>query len=352
MARIELNDGKIIEDFSKPYFIAEVNSSHNGNIETAKAMIAKAKEVGCDCVKFQSWSAESLYSKTYYDANPISKRIVSKFAFSEEQFLEIIDFCSKTGISFASTPYSEKEVDFLIEKGNVPFIKIASMDINNLPFLEYIARKDTAIILSTGMSTYEEVNKAVNVIKNAGNSRLILLHCISLYPVDYDNINLRNIFSLRNSYPDYAIGFSDHSLGYEIPCAASALGAAVIEKHFTLDKSKIGMDNQMATEPDEFKKMIECCGNVVRSLGSEKRIVSEKEQAMLLKMRRSVVARYDLTEGTVLKLSDFDYKRPGNGVSPDDAEKLVGKKLNKAINADYEIHIEDTCVCVGGGTLV
>lgn len=341
MAKIILNDGRVLEDFTKPYFIAEVNSSHNGNIETAKLMIAKAKEIGCDCVKFQSWSAESLYSKTYYDANPISKRIVSKFAFSEEQFLEIIKYCKEKKIAFASTPYSEREVDFLLKNGNVPFVKIASMDINNYPFLEYIAKKNTAIILSTGMSTFKEVEKAVSVIKAAGNNRLALLHCISIYPVDYEDINLNNILSLRKQYPEYAIGFSDHSIGYEIPCAATAFGACVIEKHFTLDKTKIGMDNQMATEPEEFKKMIECCGNVAIALGSVQRTVSEKEKSMLVKMRRSIIAKHDLPAGTVLSLYDFDYKRPGDGISPADAESLIGKKLNKDIKADCLILKED-----------
>ncbi len=341
MAKVILNDGKIIEDYTKPYFIAEVNSSHNGNIETAKQMILRAKEIGADCVKFQSWSAESLYSKTYYDANPISKRIVSKFAFSEEQFLEIIDFCNKTGIAFASTPYSTKEVDFLLEKGHVPFIKIASMDINNYPFLEYIAKKDTAIILSTGMSTYEEIKKAMTIIKETGNKRIVLLHCISVYPVDYEDINLNNILTLREQYPENPIGFSDHSLGYEIPCAATAFGSCVIEKHFTLDKSKIGMDNQMATEPDEFKRMIDCCANVAISLGSTNRSVSEKEKEMILKMRRSVIAKHDLSIGKVLELSDFDYKRPGDGISPSDVNSLVGKKLKKDIKADYMIRLED-----------
>lgn len=341
MAKVKLNDGTVVGDYLRPYFIAEVNSSHNGDLETAKAMISRAKEVGADCVKFQSWSAESLYSKTYYDANPISKRIVSKFAFSEEQFLEIIDFCNKIGIAFSSTPYSEKEVDFLLEKGNVPFVKIASMDINNYPFLEYVAKKDTAIILSTGMSTYEEIDKAVSVIKLAGNKRLALLHCISIYPVDYADINLNNILMLRNSYQDCTIGFSDHSLGYEIPCAAIAFGSCIIEKHFTLDKSKIGMDNQMATEPGEFKKMIDACRNVAVALGSKERIVSTKEQEMLIKMRRSVVAKRDLAAGTVLSISDFDYKRPAEGIAPSDVNMLVGKKINKDIKADYLIRKED-----------
>ncbi len=341
MSKVTLNDGKVIEDFSSPYFIAEVNSSHNGNIDTAKEMIKKAKEIGADCVKFQSWTAETLYSKSYYDANPITKRIVSKFAFSEEQFLDIVNYCGQIGISFASTPYSNKEVDFLLEKGNVPFIKIASMDINNLPYLEYIAKKETAIILSTGMSTYEEVDRAVSVIKAAGNNRLVLLHCISIYPVDYCDINLNNILRLREKYPDLPIGFSDHSIGYEIPCAATALGACVVEKHFTLDKSKIGMDNQMATEPDDFKKMIECCKNVAVALGAKDRNVSEKEKAMLAKMRRSVVAIADLPKGKVLQMEDFDYKRPADGVAPCDAQKLVGKKLNKDISADCIIRDED-----------
>ena len=255
MAKIILNDGKVLEDYGTPYVVAEVNSSHNGNIEVARQMIKAAKDAGCDCVKFQSWSAESLYSKTYYDKNPITKRIVTKFSLSQDELLEMAKYCKELGIGFSSTPYSEPEVDFLADECEVPFIKIASMEVNNYPFLTYIAKKKLPIVLSTGMAEIEEVKKAVQVIEEAGNKQICLLHCISIYPADPETINLNNIKMLRDLFPDYPIGFSDHTLGWEIACAAVAMGSALIEKHITLDKTKMGMDNNMAIEPDEMKAL-------------------------------------------------------------------------------------------------
>jgi sialic acid synthase SpsE len=256
MPKVILRNNKILENYGEPYFVAEFNTSHNGSIDTAKEMIRKAKEVGCDCVKFQSWSTESLYSQSYYDNNPIAKRFVKKFALNEPELYDLAMYCKEVGISFASTPYSKQEVDFLIDQCDVPYIKVASMDLVTYPFLEYIAQKKVPIFLATGMSDINEVKKAVSVIEKAGNHNICLLHCISIYPAEISTINLNNIIGLSEIFPKYPIGFSDHSLGSEMPIASIALGTAMIEKHFTLDKTKIGMDNQMAMEPEEMYTLV------------------------------------------------------------------------------------------------
>lgn len=334
MAACCFHNSKIIGNYQKPYIIAEVNSSHSGNPETAFAMVLRAKEIGVDCIKFQSWSAETLYCKTYYDKNPIAKRIVGKFSFSESHLLEVANFCKEQKIDFASTPYSQQEVDFLLEKCDVPFIKIASMELNNLPYLEYIAQSGAAIILSTGMGDMKEIHQAVNAIKKRGNKNLCLLHCVSIYPTDISMMHLRNITGLQKEFPNCAVGFSDHSLGIELATASIALGAALIEKHFTLDRQKIGMDNQMATEPDEFKNMIVSCHNVFNAMGSEERVVSVKEIEQRKMMRRSIVAARELSMGTKITLEDLALKRPGDGLQPEMLDALIGRVLKKDIHFD------------------
>ncbi|MCQ2171317.1 MAG: N-acetylneuraminate synthase family protein [Bacteroidales bacterium] len=341
MAKIVLRDGTVIEDYGKPYFVAEVNSSHNGNVEVAKQMIYAAAEAGCNCVKFQSWSAESLYSATYYKANPISKRIVQKFSLSADQLKDMALYCNSKGIAFSSTPYSRPEVDFLLDECCAPFVKIASMDSNNYPYLRYIAKKGCPIVLSTGMSTIEEVAKAVEVIEEAGNSQICLLHCISIYPPELETIHLNNILGLRERFPQYPIGFSDHSHGVEMATAATALGACLIEKHLTLDHTKIGMDNQMATEPAEMKHMVDCCLNVQMAMGTKERVVLQAEQDQMLKMRRSVIVTRDMVAGEVLSYDTLDAKRPGTGISPVLIDSLVGKRLVRDVKADMLLEKED-----------
>lgn len=341
MAEIFLKNNEIIGDFKKPYIIAEVNSSHNGNLEVAKKMIDVAKEAGCSCVKFQSWSKESLYSKTYYDKNPISKRIIDKFSLSDEKMAIIVNYCNEKKIGFSSTPYSNIEVDFLVEKCQVPYIKVASMDINNEPFLRYIALKGLPIILSTGMSDMNEIENAVKIIEDTGNTNLCLLHCISIYPPKISTVNLKNILGFRERFPQYPIGFSDHSLGVELAGAAVALGAAVIEKHLTLDASKMGMDNNMAIEPEKMKNLVSNCNNIYNALGQRKRIVLSEELEQRKKMRRSIIAKRNLKAGEILVEKDLDAKRPGDGIPPDKLYELVGKKLLHDIEEDTLISKED-----------
>ena len=327
MAEIRLTNGHVIGDYQDPYVVAEVNSSHNGDVEVAKQMIDAAYDAGCNCVKFQSWSAESLYSASYYKENPISKRIVKKFALSPQELKDLATYCREKGLDFSSTPYSREEVDFLVQDCNAPFVKVASMDLNNYVYLKYIAQKGIPIVLSTGMSEIEEIRKAISVIESEGNTSICLLHCISTYPPEFETINLMNIQGLREEFPQYPIGFSDHSHGVEMAVAATALGAALIEKHLTLDASKIGMDNQMATEPDEMKQMVMCCRNTNKALGQKNRVVQEAEQEQMKKMRRSIILTRDMHAGEVLQLSDLDAKRPGTGIPADKIESLIGKIL-------------------------
>ena len=334
MSTCTLRNDTQIGDYKKPYIVAEVNTSHNGNIDTAKKMIESAKDAGCNCVKFQSWSAETLYSSSYYKQNPILKRMFTKFSFSETELLEVANYSKQIGIAFASTPYSKREVDFLLEKCDVPYIKVASMDINNYPFIDYIARKGAPIVLATGMAGMDEICKAVEVIVKTGNKNLCLLHCISIYPPDISTIRLLNIAGLKEAFPEIPIGFSDHSLGIEMASAAVALGAAMIEKHLTLDRLKIGMDNQMAIEPGEMKQMVQNCHNVNAALGGKERIVIEAELLQRKKMRRSVIVNKDLRKGDVLTVEDLDSKRPGTGFPPEKISELAGIILCKDVEAD------------------
>jgi len=341
MATCTFRDSTIIGDFKKPYFVAEVNTSHNGNIVTAKEMILQAAKAGCNCVKFQSWSAESLYSQSYYESNPIAKRIVQKFSLSKEQLFEVCNYCHDVNVAFSSTPYSKSEVDFLVDECNVPYVKIASMDLNNYPYIEYIAQTNVPIVLATGMGDSSEVQRAIDTIENTGNKNVCILHCISIYPPEISTIRLNNILGLREEFPKYPIGFSDHSLGIEMDIAATALGTALIEKHFTLDNKKIGMDNQIAIEPDVMTQMIQNCLNVHQALGNKQRIVLAAELEQRKKMRRSIVASRDLKAGEVIRISDLDVKRPGTGIPPELISKIGGRVVSHDIGVDTLISESD-----------
>ena len=340
MTELVLRNGRKIGSKYKPYIVAELNSSHNGKVETAKQMIDAAKDCGCDCVKFQSWSAESLYADEYYKNNPISKRIVTKFSLAPEQLLELSEYCRDAGMDFSSTPYSKEEVDFLADKTDAPFIKIASMEINNLPYLEYIGKKGIPMVLSTGMSTIEEIREAVKTIEATGNRQLCILHCVSVYPAAPELINLNNLVMLKEEFPDYVVGYSDHTIGYEVASASIALGAALVEKHFTLDSQKMGMDNNMATEPAEMKKLVDACHNVFSAMGTSERVLLEGEEEQRLKMRRSLVTSREIHSGEVLAAEDIEVKRPGDGISPGMLSEIVGRTVKQDIPKGYLIKFE------------
>ena len=331
MSVIRLRNGREIGDYQKPYIVAELNTSHFGDIEIARDMIRQAKAAGCDCVKFQSWSAETLYSEGYYKGNAIAKRLVKKFALDNVELQALSRYAAELEIDFSSTPYSIEEAYFLVEHCNVPFVKIASMELDNLPYLTALGKLGAPLVLSTGMGTSAEIIRAVNTIQATGNQQLVILHCTSVYPSAPEIIRLQNIAGLRTEFPQYPIGYSDHSIGIEIPAASVAMGACLIEKHFTLDSKRIGLDNQMATEPAEMQAMVRACQNVHAAMGGASRLLCTQEQEQIPKMRRSMVSFQDLPVGTILAPGHIEFKRPGTGISPADHEQYIGRTVRVAI---------------------
>ena len=333
-----------------PYIIAELGANHNGDMTIAKQLIDAAKKCGCDAAKFQSWTAESLIAREEYDRNTkyndsakkhfgSLREMVEKYALQEEQHFELAAYCKEIGIDFASSPFSNKEVDLLI-KLDVPYIKVASMDVNNLSLLRYIAKIQKPIIISTGMASMAEIENAIKTIESEKNFQIVLLHCISIYPPLYQDINLNNIVTLKQTF-GYPVGFSDHTIGTSIPLASVVLGSCIIEKHFTLDKDMPGWDHEISANPKEMEEITREAKNIADALGSFQRIVSEAEEQKKIKFRRSIISNRDLKKGEVLMLEDFCYKRPGSGIAPDKYEFVVGRKLNKDVAKDEILRWED-----------
>ena len=338
---IKLNDNRKIGDFYRPYIVAELNTSHFGNISIAKKMILKAKESGCDCVKLQSWKSDTLYSKNFLDKNSISKKFFDKYSLDNTQLKKLAIYANKIGISFSSTPYSQEEVNFLVNNCNPAFIKVASMDLNNHFFLKFIAKKKIPIILSTGMGTIKEIESAVRLLIYNGQKNICILHCVSLYPLDPKIANLKNITMLRKKFQNIPIGYSDHSMGITLPISSIALGACLIEKHFTLDNKKIGMDNHMATEPGDMQKLTTESFVTYNSLGTEKRSLSKKEFDQRRKMRRSIFTREELKKNEKITIKKIILRRPGEGITADKLSKILGKKTKKKIDKNSLLKISD-----------
>jgi N-acetylneuraminate synthase len=341
--------GRLVGPGQPPYVIAEIGSNHNGDLDLAKKMIDRAKACGADAVKFQSWSKNSLISKAEYQRNTAyadKKRhfgsleaMVEKYQFTPDQHRLIADYCRESGIHFLSSAFSPEEVDLLAGMG-VPAIKIASMDVTHLPLLAYTGRTGLPVMVSTGMATLGEVERAVLTLRENGSGPVILLHCISIYPPAYETIHLRNIPMLQSAF-DLPVGFSDHSMGTSIPVAAIALGACVIEKHFTLDKDMEGWDHWISADPDEMGYICREGHNVFLALGSSVRTVSADEMAKRVKFRRRMVVRRALAQGDTLRPEDIDYKRPGNGIHPDELAYVVGRRVNRDLQADDELEWSD-----------
>ncbi|WP_262694120.1 N-acetylneuraminate synthase family protein [Kordiimonas aquimaris] len=336
-------DFDTIANKRKTYVIAEIGANHNGNMKLARELILSAKNCGADAVKFQSWSKTSLFSQHEYDQNTVytdSKKkhfgsleeMVEKYCLTSEQHYELKAYCDEIGVDFCSSPFSNEEVD-LLEHVGVPFYKIASCDINNWSLLRYVASKKKPIIVSTGMSDLAEVSDAVRILEEAGAHQIILLHCIAIYPPKNEDIHLNNIPMLAQSF-NYPVGFSDHSIGSVVPLAAMAVGAVVIEKHFTLDKGMEGWDHEISADPAELKEI--CAGaNIIHTvMGGTARVVTDAEIEKRKKFRRSIVSKRPLKAGHVLTEDDMDYKRPGTHISPNLAEFLVGRTLKNDLGYD------------------
>ncbi len=348
--QIQLTKKQSVADFTKPYIIAEIGANHNGDMALARQLIDSAKACGADSVKFQSWTPKSIVSEGEYEKNQSYddcpkkhfgslKDMVTKYYLKTEEHKELKEYCDEIGIDFSSTPFSIEEVDLLNEVG-VEYFKVASMDITNHALLTYIAKTNKPVILSTGMATMGEIEEAIRVVEEAGNTQITLLHCISIYPPEMEDIHLNNIKTLREAF-GYPVGFSDHSIGFSIPLASVALGACIVEKHFTLDKDMPGWDHAISADPTELKIICEESANIVKAMGNSKRTVSAAEQDKKLKFRRSAVVATALEEGHVLTEADILFKRPGTGILTHELKYLVGRKLNKSVNADDMLSWQD-----------
>ncbi len=348
MEQLDLN-GRLIGPGCPPYVIAEIGANYNGDMDLCRRMIDAARDCGAHAVKFQSWSKTSLICRAEYARNTSyadKKRhfgsleeMVERYQLTPEQHKEIASYCRSRNIEFLSSPFSPSEVD-LLESLHVPCFKIASMDINHLKLLEYAGSKRKPIILSTGMATMAEIERALSALRAAGSGPIALLHCISIYPPHAEDIHLRNIPMLQQAF-DVPVGFSDHTLGTAIPLAAIALGACIIEKHFTLDKEMDGWDHWISADPSELQVLSEQTKIVYESLGSFVRTVSPAEMEKRLKFRRRVVLKRAMKKGELIAESDLDFKRPGNGIHPDEAMYIVGRKLTKDYVMDQELEWGD-----------
>lgn len=336
----------VVGDDNPPFIIAEIGSNHNGNMDLCRDIIDAAVEAGADAVKFQSWTEETLISEEEYQRNTeyenkkkhfgTLREMIREYQFTPDQHRTIQKYCQEQDITFCSSVFSEQEAD-LLEELDVPFYKIASMDINNLPLLDYVARKGRPMIVSTGMATMAEVEQAVHTIQEAGNDEIVLLHCVSVYPPDMDLVNLRNMETLQTAF-DVPVGFSDHTLGTSIPLAAIARGACVVEKHFTIDKNLPGWDHAISANPDELDTLVTEGNRINRALGSTVRTVSQDELDKRVQFRRSAIAQKPLKKGESLESEDVAFKRPGSGIAPDEFEYAEGRRITESVESGHVIH--------------
>jgi len=318
------------------FIIAEVGVNHNGEIGLAKVLIDMAAEAGADAVKFQTFNSEELVSK---EASASQLNLLKKLELSRADFLCLKEYCEDKGIIFLSTPFDEQSVHFLLELG-VPAIKVGSGELTNLPLLETVAQAKLPIILSTGMSSLAEVEEAVHTLLQAGNNTLVLMHCVSCYPADIEDANLRAIKTLAQTF-GLPVGYSDHTLGIEASLAAVALGACVIEKHFTLNKNLAGPDQHASLEPDELQALVKGIRRVEKALGNGIKKPAPAELQVRQMARKSLVARTDIPKGTIIRRDMVALKRPGTGISPGFLDLVVGRQAKTDIKADALIAWEN-----------
>lgn len=345
--KIKINKN-LIDRYSKPYIIAEIGSNHNGNLKLCKKLVLAAKQAGADAVKFQMFSEKSLFSNIVFKNNEFKKNssnkkslkdTVKKYSFSLKNFLNVRKYCKKIKIDFGITPLSYEEAHLCNTKLKPDYLKIASMDCNNYDFIKYVSSFKKTTILSTGLSNMSEIDQAVRAFEKGGNKKLIILHCNATYPPNDSDNNLLRIKSLQKLYP-YPIGFSDHSLGPEISIASVALGAKVIEKHFTINKKLKGWDHHMSLNPEEMKVLTTNSKRVFISLGSP-RVLRVEKNDQVNSFRRSIIAKKDLKKGDKITIDKIDYKRPGTGLDPNLRNFILGRKIKNPILADQIIKLKD-----------
>lgn len=331
---------------NRVFIIAEAGVNHNGDLNIAKKLIEKASDAGADAIKFQSFKAKNLVTrsaeKAEYQKEATSKdenqfQMLNKLELSYENHKELMRYCKEKNIMFLSSPFDLESID-LLDRLNIEIFKIPSGEITNLPYLEKIGLLNKKIILSTGMSTLGEIESALNILKENGSSDVTVLHCNTEYPTPMRDVNLNAMNTIKNAFK-VEVGYSDHTLGIEVSIAAVALGAVVIEKHFTLDKSMDGPDHKASLEPEELKLMVESIRNIEYALGDGIKKPSNSELKNKDMARKSIVASVDIRKGETFNEKNLYVKRPGIGISPMRWYEIIGQVAKRDFKADELIEI-------------
>lgn len=325
----------------KVFVIAEAGVNHNGALDLALQLVDAAKASGADAVKFQTFRADDLatgsarkaaYQERTVPASESQLEMLRRLQLDADAHSRILERCKHVGIGFLSSPFDFESAD-LLESLGLRMYKIPSGEITNIPFLEYLARKGKPLILSTGMSTLGEVEEAVHSILGAESVQLTLLHCVTEYPAPYDAVNLSAMHTLKQAFR-LPVGYSDHTPGIEIAVAAAAMGAEVIEKHFTLNRSLPGPDHAASLEPCELKQMVQCIRNVEMAMGDGVKVPAACELPNIAVARKSIVASHSMPEGHRLSERDLTVKRPGSGLAPKLMLSVVGRTLRRDVEKD------------------
>jgi N,N'-diacetyllegionaminate synthase len=331
------------------YIIAEAGVNHNGSVELAKQLIDKAAESGADAVKFQTFKAENVVSQTAPKANYQKQnssddesqyQMIKKLELDVAAHQELFQYTSRHGLQFLSTPFDHDSIDLLAVLG-VPLLKIPSGEITNLPYLRHIARIGKPVIMSTGMACLGEIEEAMSVLLDGGIDypHITLLHCNTEYPTPLSDVNLKAMLTISRAFPGIRVGYSDHTHGIEVPIAAVAMGARVIEKHFTLDKALKGPDHQASLDPIELSSMVQAIRNIEQAIGSGIKKPSSSETKNITIARRSIVACRPIKKGQEFTEDNITTKRPGVGISPMRWDEIIGRNACRDFLADELIEI-------------
>lgn len=334
---------------NKTIIIAEAGVNHNGSLDLAKELVRKAVEAGADYIKFQTFKSEKCVSKNAkkadYQIQNTKKEaesqleMVKKLELSNEDHYELVKLCKELGIQFFSTAFDPESIELLHNLG-LSLWKIPSGEITNYPYLKKIASYHQPVIMSTGMCTQEDISACLNVLLDNGlaKDQITILHCNTEYPTPFEDVNLRAMQTIADNF-GVKVGYSDHTRGIEVPIAAVALGATVIEKHFTLDRTLPGPDHVASLEPDELKAMVSAIRNIEKALGSAEKKVSDSERKNIAIARKSIVAARDIKKGEILTEENITTKRPGTGISPMQWNEVIGTKAIRDFGEDELIEI-------------
>lgn len=334
------------EETMSVFIIAEAGVNHNGSLELAKKLVDAAKDAGADCVKFQTFVSKNIvsknavkaeYQKQQTEPEESQQDMLKKLELSFDEFVELNEYCKSKSIEFMSTAFDFDSIDFLdgLEMGTW---KIPSGDITNLPYLIKIAKLNKPVILSTGMSTMVDIRSAIKALKENGAAELTVLHCTTEYPTPFEDVNLRAMNTIKKEF-GVKVGYSDHTKGIEVPIAAVALGATVIEKHFTLDRNMEGPDHKASLEPNELKAMVDSIRHIELALGNGMKQPAESEKKNMAVARKSIIASKEIKAGEIFTENNLTVKRPGDGISPMRWFDIIGKPAPRDFEEDELIEL-------------